>query len=53
MPEIIEVIGQETKTPEGRQDPLCQRPPHWLESQAGSLIKEDRDTLQRSSKACN
>jgi uncharacterized membrane protein len=51
MLETIDVIGQETKTPEGRLNLLRHAALIQVESQAGSLIKEDRDSIQRSCEA--
>jgi uncharacterized membrane protein len=51
MLETIDVIGLETKTPEGRLNLLRHAALIQVESQAGSLIKEDRDSIQRSCEA--
>ena len=49
--EIIDVISQETKSPDARQKLLHHVTLIQRESQAGSLVEEDRQSIQRSSEA--
>jgi uncharacterized membrane protein len=51
MLEVIDAIGQETKSPEARQKLLRHVGLIQAESQAGALIEEDRKLIQRSAEA--
>jgi uncharacterized membrane protein len=51
MLEIIDVISQETKSPDAREKLLRHVALIQVESQAGSLVEADRQSLQRSSEA--
>jgi uncharacterized membrane protein len=51
MLEIIDVISQETKSPDERQDLLRHVTLIQMESRAGSMIEEDRQSIQRRSEA--
>jgi hypothetical protein len=51
MLEVIDAIGQETKAPEGRRLLLHHVSLIRTESQAGHLIEQDRQSIQRSSEA--
>ena len=51
MLEVIDVIGQETKAPEARQQLLRHVSLIQAESQAGDLIEQDRQTIQLSGQA--
>ena len=51
MLETIDVISQDTKSPDARQDLLRHVTLIEKESQAGSLTEEDRKSIQRSSEA--
>jgi hypothetical protein len=51
MLETINVISQETKSPDARQKLLHHVTLIQRESQAGSLVEEDRQSIQRSSEA--
>jgi uncharacterized membrane protein len=51
MLEVIDVVGQETKSPEARQKLLRHVGLIQAESQAGELIEEDRQLIQRSGEA--
>ncbi len=51
MLEVIDAIGQEAKTPEARQKLLRHVRLIQAESQAGELIEEDRQLIQRSAEA--
>jgi uncharacterized membrane protein len=51
MLEVIDAIGQETKSPEARQKLLRHVGLIQTESQAGALIEEDRQLILRSAKA--
>jgi uncharacterized membrane protein len=51
MLEIIDVINQETKSPYAREKLLRHVALIQVESQAGSLVEADRQSLQRSSEA--
>ena len=51
MLEIIDVISQETKSPDARQELLRHATLIEVESQTGSLIEEDRKSIQESSEA--
>jgi hypothetical protein len=49
MLETINVISQDTKSPEARQKLLRHVTLIQVESQAGSLIEEDRQSIHQSS----
>jgi len=51
MLEVIDVIGQETKPPQARQELLRHVSLIQAESLAGELIEQDRQLIQRSSEA--
>jgi uncharacterized membrane protein len=51
MLEVIDAVGQETKSPEARQKLLRHVGLIQAESQAGELIEEDRQLIQRSGEA--
>lgn len=51
MLEIIDVISQKTKSPDAREKLLRHVALIRVESQAGSLVEADRQSLQRSSEA--
>ena len=51
MLEVIDVIGQEAQAPETRQLLLRQVSLIQAESQAGNLIEQDRQAIQRSAEA--
>ena len=51
MLEVIDAIGQETKSPEARQKLLRHVGLIQAESQAGALIEEDRQLILRSAEA--
>ncbi len=51
MLETIDVIGQDTKSPDARQELLRHVTLIQRESEAGSLTEEDRQSIQRSSEA--
>jgi hypothetical protein len=51
MLETIDIISQETKLPDARQKLLRHVSLIEMESQNGSLVKEDRQSIQRSSEA--
>jgi uncharacterized membrane protein len=51
MLEMIDVIGQETKSPGARRQLLRHATLIQVESQAGSLIEEDHKSIQRRSEA--
>jgi uncharacterized membrane protein len=51
MLEVIDAIGQETKDPEMRQLLLHHVNLIQMESQAGHLIEQDRQSIQRSGEA--
>jgi len=51
MLEVIDAIGQETKSPEARQKLLRHVGLIQAESQAGALIEEDRQLIRRSGEA--
>jgi uncharacterized membrane protein len=51
MLEVIDVIGQETQSPEARQHLLRHVSLILAESQAGALIEQDRQRLARSGEA--
>jgi uncharacterized membrane protein len=51
MLETIDVISQDTKSPDARQELLRHVTLIQKESQAGSLTEEDRQSIQRSSEA--
>ena len=51
MLEVIDAIGQETKSPEPRQELLRHVGLIQAESQAGALIEEDRQRILRSAEA--
>ena len=48
MLEVIDAIGQEAKSPEARQELLRHVSLIQAESQAGALIEQDRQLIQRS-----
>ena len=51
MLETINIISQDTKLPDARQNLLRHVTLIQMESQAGSLVEEDRQSIQRSSEA--
>ncbi len=51
MLEVIDAIGQETKSPERRQQLLLHASLVQAESQAGALIEHDRQLIQRRCEA--
>ena len=51
MLKTIEVISQETKSPDARQSLLRHVSLIQTESQDGALIEEDRQSIRRSSEA--
>ena len=51
MLEVIETIGQETKSPERRQQLLHHASLVQAESQAGALTEYDRQRIQRKAEA--
>jgi len=51
MLEIIDVISQDTKSPDARQNLLRHVTLIKVESETGSLVEEDRQSIQRSSEA--
>ena len=51
MLEVIDVIGQETKAPEARQQLLRHVSLIQAESQAGDLIEQDRQAIQLSGRS--
>jgi uncharacterized membrane protein len=51
MLEVINVIGQKTSSPEARQNLLCHVALIQAESQAGSLIEQDRQIIQQRGEA--
>jgi uncharacterized membrane protein len=51
MLEVIDAVGQETKSPEARQELLRHAGLIQAESQAGALIEEDRQLIQRRAEA--
>ncbi len=51
MLEVIDAVGQETKSPEARQELLRHVRLIQAESQAGALIEEDRQLVLRSGEA--
>jgi uncharacterized membrane protein len=51
MLEVIDTIGREAKAPEARQLLLCHVRLIQAESQAGELIEQDRQAIQRTGEA--
>ena len=51
MLETIDIISQETKSPDARQNLLRHVSLIEMESENGSLVEEDRQSIQRSSEA--
>jgi uncharacterized membrane protein len=51
MLEVIDLIGQETQSPEARRQLLCHVILIVTESQAGALIEQDRQRIARSGEA--
>ena len=51
MLKVIDLIGQEVKTPEARQQLLRHVSLIQAESQAGALIEQDRQSIYRSGEA--
>jgi uncharacterized membrane protein len=51
MLEVIHAVGQETESPEARQNLLCQASLVQAESQAGALIEQDRQLIHLRAEA--